>query len=553
MFLSFDALKIAAHKLREIVPETAENSGKKRQERVSALRHFLACAELIHVSKQSSVSLAPDQPGRHDLSDAVGRVVAIDDIGNYTPDFWTTKHAVDFATGSNFITTGVRRSRNGTAELPGRPSPLLLLTDEVASLHPDHKANLEKDYALNEINTALALWLLREHNFPDQLTEAEVVDHVNKTLSARYGNNVASLMSLTIAGYQELLDGIASVQVSAKPDLSQLFILDKNAKRGGDAKLSSKPAREGRNIIFYGAPGTGKSHSVDELAGKINVTRTVFHPDTQNSDFFGCLKPGMRSGKVEYAFSAGPFCKALRAALLDTDHQHFLIIEEINRAPAAAVFGELFQLLDRQDDEGEAGRSSYEVAFPNDESKAWMKADDGPSDEALYLPSNLTLLATMNSADQGVYPLDTAFRRRWEQKYVRLYEGDGPVGNISFIGNSGEEFEVSWGSFVLCLNEFLILKYKVAEDRLLGLWFVKGNELGETIPPKILLYLWDDLLRHENRYLIFSPIISRYGEIDQALEDGTVIFGNDFLLELEKVAQTVHPSPSDEAVIENGQ
>lgn len=195
------------------------------------------------------------------------------------------------------------------------------------------------------------------------------------------------------------------------------------------ATTLTKNITVGQNLIIYGAPGTGKSHKIDELVKGQSTFRTVFHPDTQNSDFFGCLKPQMDGDKISYVFAPGPFALALRASYLTPTEQHFLIIEEMNRAPAAAVFGELFQLLDRKDD----GSGTYEVDFPTPESKAWFQSEVGATIEKICIPSNLSLLATMNSADQGVYPLDTAFRRRWEQEYLPLYEGTYPEGFINIV------------------------------------------------------------------------------------------------------------------------
>ena len=532
MYLSYDALYRVAQKLGQIAPD----DGKKRKERVSGLRYFLACAELLQKDAKPQVSLAVGQQGRTEFIKAVGHVVATDANGGFTPDFYQADQKAGYNVSSNFLTTVFEKSRYQKKELPGRPSPLIVADKEIARLHPDHKDNLEKDYALKEIKDALALWLVREIPLPPNLPDVDIVAQVNRELEARYGNIVASLIKITITAYKEILNGVNPVLVPEKPDLSTLFATISDSNSDSKNTEISEVARVGRNIIFYGAPGTGKSYRVDGLAGNINVTRTVFHPDTQNSDFFGCLKPGMDGTTVKYAFSPGPFCKALRASLLDKENHHFLIIEEINRAPAAAVFGELFQLLDRRDDVDGAGNSSYEVDFPNEESRKWMSSDGGPVIEKLYLPSNLTLLATMNSSDQGVYPLDTAFRRRWEQEYVPLYAKKGPKGNLNLVGKSDELWSVPWRSFVKCLNDWLLKKYNVAEDRLLGLWFVKNGELGESIPAKILLYLWDDLLRHEDRGHLFSRTISTYGEIDIKSEKGEPIFDERFLNYLEESA-----------------
>lgn len=348
-------------------------------------------------------------------------------------------------------------------------------------------------------------------------------------------NKEASSTPLTKEEYQyarEIVHSLSQESAAITGTKSELMDEDQTTPKSSEA---------GINKIFYGAPGTGKSFAVDELVGKVNVVRTVFHPDTQNSDFFGCLKPTMDGDRVTYKFAPGPFSRVLRAALHDPDKQYFLVIEELNRAPAAAVFGELFQLLDRNDN----GDGKYKVDFPNPESENWF-AEEGSSVTQLQMPSNLSIYATMNSADQGVYPLDTAFRRRWEQKYVPLYAGDGPTGKIQFIGQSGEPWLIPWHSFVESLNDLLVQKFDVAEDRLLGLWFVKSGELGQSVPSKILLYLWDDLLRHENRVLLFSKDIKTFGELDKALEDNQRIFDAAFLEELEKWSVPVEvKSPED--------
>lgn len=275
----------------------------------------------------------------------------------------------------------------------------------------------------------------------------------------------------------------------------------------------------GRNELIYGAPGTGKSYSVDEELKGLSVVRTVFHPDMQNSDFFGSLKPKMVNDKVAYAFSPGPFSNALKLAYDKPDLHHYLVIEELNRAPAAAVFGELFQLLDRVD----SGESRYEVDVPSEDAVAWFGRSK------LKLPANLSILATMNSADQGVFPLDTAFRRRWSQKYFPLY-GDTskfPVGNINLAVNDGE-LVLEWRQFVRCLNDKLT-DLGVAEDRLMGIWFARESELNGPIPMKILLYLWDDVLRHQNRNAIFNSKLRAFGDINSAIDTGKTILADDLL------------------------
>lgn len=301
---------------------------------------------------------------------------------------------------------------------------------------------------------------------------------------------------------------------------------------------STVPTLEGgENVIFYGAPGTGKSNRVDRkitAAGK-SPFRTVFHPDLQNSDFFGCLKPQMDGGNVRYSFSPGPFMKAIAEAYLSPAEPVFLVIEELNRAAAAAVFGDLFLLLDRDDD----GRGEYDVSFPSPESEEWFRDVTGMPHPALRLPSNLFIYATMNSADQGVYPIDTAFRRRWRQEYLPLDYDKGPTGKVSYVDATGNSHTLQWRTFIKILNTHLTgnKTLGIAEDRLLGQWFVKPKELdGNGIPDKVLLYLWDDLLRHDGREHVFhsgtTGELQTYGDLVIEAGGGRRFLSDSFLEKL---------------------
>lgn len=285
----------------------------------------------------------------------------------------------------------------------------------------------------------------------------------------------------------------------------------------------------GENILFYGAPGTGKSHDVWEMVGDNPSFATVFHPDMQNSDFAGTLKPrsdGM--GGVGYAFSPGQFARAVACAWENPSMKVFLVIEELNRAVAAAVFGELFQLLDRKSD----GSGRYEVDYPSPEFADWFEEKTGLVRERLSLPSNLWILATMNSADQGVYPLDTAFRRRWRQRYLPLDYSKAPEIDLQYATDTGIVTS-DWRRFVKALNNFLVSKLEVEEDRLIGPRFLDEQDLSNgQIPSKLLNYLWDDLLRHHGRIDLFDEKIRTYGELDKRVGTTDPIFSRAFLATL---------------------
>lgn len=321
-----------------------------------------------------------------------------------------------------------------------------------------------------------------------------------------------------------------------------------NAGFGADlvkARDLSGAGAGGENIIYYGAPGTGKSHLVNSIVESCKHVRTVFHPDLQNSDFFGCLKPEMDGKDVTYGFAPGPFMQALVLAIRNPSEPVYLVIEELNRAAAAAVFGDLFLLLDRDG----TGAGEYDVNFPSTESRKWFCKETGNPAEKIRIPSNLNIYATMNSADQGVFPLDTAFRRRWNQEYLKLDYDNGPSGNVGYRDKTGKLHELPLLVFVKTLNGYLLDQHEltIAEDRLLGQWFVKENELnGTSVPEKILLYLWDDLLRHDGRPAVFATDrIRTYGQLVAAIDGNQPVFSDAFMIRLDLITQ---PVPAAEAV-----
>ncbi|WHR57562.1 McrB family protein [Acinetobacter haemolyticus] len=298
----------------------------------------------------------------------------------------------------------------------------------------------------------------------------------------------------------------------------------------------SSLAKKGENIIYYGAPGTGKSHDIDKLANDNNSVRTVFHPESQYSDFVGCLRPSMGNGGIEYSFKHGPFIQALIMALKDPSHPYYLIIEEINRAPAAAVFGELFQLLDRD----ETGKSQYSIDI-NDKDLLKLLKDELPNsfnENKLYIPANLSIYATMNSSDQAVMPLDSAFKRRWKFIYKPLNFSNSPVGNFDIYTEEGKK-SVSWPVFAKAVNTILSLE-SIPEDRHLGPWFVNKIEIANpenaknALTGKIMMYLWDDVLRHSERSVLFNPEIKTFGDLVKEFNDNKIVFSNDFLLSIKE-------------------
>ncbi|ROR85739.1 dynein-related subfamily AAA family protein [Vibrio crassostreae] len=326
-------------------------------------------------------------------------------------------------------------------------------------------------------------------------------------------------------------ESVRSLIDSLNVDMSTKVSLDSSVVTKGSYVTT------GYNKIFYGAPGTGKSHSLKQGLDEKQLIRTVFHPDTQYSDFVGCLKPVMDGDKVTYQFRAGPFTEAVIKAVNDPSNSYHLVIEEINRAAAAAVFGEIFQLLDREKD----GGSTYSIDISDPDLSAYLNShtDNAFSDNKIKLPPNLSLLATMNSSDQAVMPMDTAFKRRWEFEYLKIDYTNASYGEMSINLNSDEgvkPFKILWADFARVINTVLISEH-IAEDRLLGHRFISENEFKEgsdnVLKGKLLMYLWDDVLRHGQHTVLFrestelngnAMAVTNFGQLIQAYEEGAAIF-----------------------------
>lgn len=300
-----------------------------------------------------------------------------------------------------------------------------------------------------------------------------------------------------------------------------------------------------RNLIYFGAPGTGKSFKLNQKACRhkengvdkvgafddengTRYERVTFYPTYSYAQFVGTYKPVMKpiaedpsKEEISYEFVPGPFLRVLVNALNDEENKDWcLIIEEINRANAAAVFGDVFQLLDRNS----KGESEYSIAVSEDVKRYLSKNLNGTgkavlgrmtgSEDMLKIPRNMYLWATMNSADQGVFPMDTAFKRRWEFEYVDKDEGSGYCSEWTVFGATDKRY--FWDPIRKFLNG-LLEKYGVNEDKLMGPFFVKPKAKDNQIDSKqfvskVLMYLWEDAARM-CRVKIFGDAINSYSQL----------------------------------------
>ena len=279
-----------------------------------------------------------------------------------------------------------------------------------------------------------------------------------------------------------------------------------------------------RQIIYYGAPGTGKSHTVkkEEDEGKITCIRTTFHPDSDYATFVGCYKPHKikDSQSLTYEFVEQAFLEAYKQAWTNPKEEIALVIEEINRGNCAQVFGDIFQLLGRSND----GWSTYPIKADTDIAEhlkelripgyaATMNKRFGLDKEGndrypdrdwfgfMALPPNMSILATMNTSDQSLFPIDSAFKRRWDWKYIKIKEGKDENGdklnwNVDVkMDDSGTL--LSWWDFIKKINE-IIASMTSSADKQLGYFFccAKDGVIDEeTFVSKVIFYLWNDVFK----------------------------------------------------------
>lgn len=304
----------------------------------------------------------------------------------------------------------------------------------------------------------------------------------------------------------------------------------------------------GYNKIFYGIPGCGKSHEIEHIVLKDvdkenNVFRTTFYLDYSNSDFIGQIYPHVEDKKVTYEPIPGPFTKALERAL-STDEMVYLVIEEINRGNAAAIFGDVFQLLDRLKEDKPDGRVVGDSEYPI--SNAFIegyfdrvneKAENADGVKKInfkkgqiIIPHNLTILATMNTSDQNVFPLDTAFKRRWDRE--KVVTEWSKVKNIKYMYIPCSS--ITWKQFVTTINQKMLQESQngdvtISEDKQIGPYFVHESMLSATkntggkkeltaFVNNVLDYLYNDVTKFDHS-ILFDKKIYTYDTLYDLMEE----------------------------------
>ena len=373
--------------------------------------------------------------------------------------------------------------------------------------------------------------------FNGLLKDVEYVDH-----EGIHRNTKFTIRNYFAGGYSNLhisksVDGIFDVSI----ENTQEYFND-GKEDGLEEKYLAPIPSLSLQQIFYGAPGTGKSHTIKECTEGKDVIRTTFHPDTDYSTFVGAYKPTTKSfpvttvigtkavpvedkdgnemteDKIVYEFVPQAFLQAYVAAWqkfnkvedLSQPKEEYLVIEEINRGNCAQIFGDLFQLLDR----GDGGFSEYPIKADADMKKYLQKALkdtnlEGISNDLngmfkgkeiakqvkegdiLLLPNNLYIWATMNTSDQSLFPIDSAFKRRWDWQYVPISD----AGKQWVIRVNGNDY--SWWNFLEEINK-RIYKATYSEDKKLGYFFCKAKDGiidADMFVSKVVFYLWNDVFK----------------------------------------------------------
>lgn len=383
----------------------------------------------------------------------------------------------------------------------------------------------------------------QETQGPTRILKAAIDEGLNPFLEkTQSGVSASSACSLSELGqYSERArNGIA---------ISNVVVVEKTTEENADNETRRGPEmasdiNEPHNLIFFGAPGTGKSHELNELA-KANfidehTRRVTFYPDYTYSQFVGCFKPmteriededGKETSVISYRYVLGPFLETYVDAIRNPEQNHLLIVEEINRSNPAAVFGDVFQLLDRDKD----GISTYDVDVPV-EMRDRLEDELGTEVDKLRIPANMFIWATMNSADQGVFPMDTAFKRRWSFRYIGIDDGEDAVIDGEKLSDKAVPCggrRIYWNRLRKAINDLMARDCEINEDKLLGPFFLdpsclNDEQFGDAFKDKVLMYLYEDAGKAKRKTLFRQKGIT-YSQLCSAFDtEGELIFGGNF-------------------------
>lgn len=361
-----------------------------------------------------------------------------------------------------------------------------------------------------------------------------------KDLPEDYRNSAKTQKSIfRLNSYKSLINDIINgnkIEEDDDSNNSDVVIYDWN----------SSTIKDGKNLIVYGTPGCGKSYYVEHVLldgyPKENYIRTTFFADYTNTDFVGQILPIVDGDKVTYQFNPGPFTLALAQAIRKPNEKIALVIEELNRGSAPSIFGDIFQLLDRKN-----GISEYPITNINIIDYLNKEFDGQFLFKDIKLPGNLFIYATMNTSDQNVFTLDTAFKRRWEfEKLINEFKDDHEFKGMYIP--SLISLNVTWKELVNAINEYMLelTDNLNNEDKQIGVYFVdktgmrkeeaslSSEEDTKKFAYKVLEYLWDDVSKFARDKWFKEDIKSLDQLVEEYLKSGTEVFSDGVKSKLNK-------------------
>ena len=542
-YISNNNILAAYKKLSQMHPDP---NAQGATQKISAIRHFIALDCFYKLYSRDC-----NTREKHDRDEFARLVGLVSDVCSdlYTTNFYypLRPHTGDYCVGSNFYSAGqVKVSLAAPTtrfDYPKRTGlePLMRIQNGIlirdTLLYPNFI-----DYIVSaEYAVALIIWIIRK--IPIDQNGNNLYENIYKALVKIFTSEFLQVLFPDPKIFEQELNKCDIIFYNTinsinESDIRNLF--NKEDMVDKENFILTEPLQ----LICYGAPGTGKSHHIDEMIDDENTIRTTFHPDTDYATFVGAYKPTMEpmpihaivgmdvkhargengekafEQKIIYKYVPQAFLKAYVAAWSNLEKPFYLVIEEINRGNCAQIFGDLFQLLDRNN----TGCSSYPIhadediqRFLSSDTKGFASLSEEQKDAIrnfklhkdngkiipigeellngtkLLLSPNLHIWATMNTSDQSLFPIDSAFKRRWNWKYIPI---DYNKESWTFaIGNQ----RYSWGDFLQKINPEI---YSLTEsaDKQMGYYFVKADPQTSVISEdiflnKVLFYLWTDVFK----------------------------------------------------------
>lgn len=498
------------------------NSTPKSLQGFSGLQYFIAIDRYYQNSDgQPCDSSQTNQ--RSEFTSYVEDVVSLDDnryLSSFKLLFTGTKNIAGTVSSNFFNGSSVELSNNTEGQkfaYPKKGALLYALNGKVYK-EVEYYPNLSDYLGKTVEKVALAVWLLRKSDGFENLT----LNEFRKALGQLYSNSLVDiLLPLDMPQWDSINKDI---ELECANDIAQINTIDLFP-----VDNPSKDNNKFEQKIYFGTPGSGKSWTiklqyemrkegdkfVEDEEKKKRVIRTTFHPDTDYASFVGCYKPVKDKEdekKIVYEFVPQAFTDAYVAAWSDLEHPYYLIIEEINRGNCAQIFGDLFQLLDRNKD----GYSEYPIKADHDLKDYLVEHlpedNEGIRDGKLCLPPNLSIIASMNTSDQSLFPMDSAFKRRWSWEYVPIDYENAESGEFE-ITIGGESY--NWHKFLKAINE-KIKAVTSSEDKQMGNFFIKNSVGEKEFCDKVMFYLWSEV--GKDNYQTNDAIFRYYAEEDKLKE-----------------------------------